>query len=221
MARIMFFAPHPDDDVIGCGGSIAKYVKNVNQVSIVYLTSGDAGSLKYSKPELANLREEEARKAALLLGVTDLTFLGCPDGYIEYNKENLIKIISIIRSKQPHKIYIPHNKDAVQDHMITHKLIIEASNRAAGPWFQECEGKPWSVDTILGYEVWTPLQNINYSEDITSFIDIKIEALKQHKSQIEDIRYDEAIKGLNRYRGAMTGIADYCECFQIIKGQKI
>ena len=53
--RILVFAAHPDDEIIGCGGSIAKYAKAGKQVSIIYLTSGDAGSQKYDKKTLAKL----------------------------------------------------------------------------------------------------------------------------------------------------------------------
>jgi len=221
MMKVVIFAPHPDDDLIGCGGSIAKHVKQGNEVAIVYMTSGDAGSLKYSKQELAKIREIEAKNATEILGVKDLVFLRNPDGYVEYNKENLVKIIDLIREKRPDIIYIPHKSDAHKDHIKTHEMVVEAVGRAAGPWFQECKGKPWSVGTVLCYEVWTPLQEISYVEDITEFIELKIKALEQHKSQIQDIEYNEAVKGLNRYRGIMTGKGKYCECFQVLKINKI
>jgi LmbE family N-acetylglucosaminyl deacetylase len=215
--RVLIFSPHPDDDLVGCGGSIAKHIKQSNEVVIVYMTSGDAGSLKYSKEELAKIREEEARKATKILGVKDLIFLRNPDGYVKYNKTNLVKIINIIREEKPELVYIPHKNDAHKDHMRTHELVVESIGRASGPWFQECKGKPWSVNTILCYEVWTPLQEISYIEDITEFIEFKIKALTQHKSQIKDIQYDEAVRGLNRYRGITSGKGRYCECFQVLK----
>lgn len=221
MMKVIVFAPHQDDDLIGCGGSIAKHVKQGNEVTIVYMTSGDAGSLKYSKQELAKIRETEAKDAAKILGIKDLLFLRNTDGYLEYNKENLVKIIDLIREKKPNIIYIPHKSDAHKDHIKTYELVIEAVGRAGGPWFQECKGKPWTIDTILCYEVWTPLQEIAYVENIDEFIDLKIQALEQHKSQIQDIKYDEAVKGLNRYRGIMTGKGKYCECFQVLKINKI
>ena len=100
-------------------------------------------------------------------------------------------------------------------------MVVEAIVRASGPWFQECSGESWQVQTVLCYEVWTPIQEVSYAEDITEFINLKIEALKHHKSQIEEIRYDEAVKGLNRYRGIMTGKGKYCECFQVLKINKL
>lgn len=221
--NIMVFAPHPDDDLIGCGGSIAKHVKSNNSVSIVYMTSGDAGSLKYNKGELSEIREKEAENAAKMIGVdkNSLFFLKNPDGYLEYNRNNLVTLINLIRDKKPNIVYVPHEKDAHKDHMKTNELVLESLNRASGPWFQECKGQPWSVGTILAYEVWTPLQEFQYSEDITDFIELKIKALGEHKSQIEGIKYDEAIKGLNMYGGIMAGNGKYCERFQVLKIDRI
>jgi LmbE family N-acetylglucosaminyl deacetylase len=219
--KILVFAPHPDDDLIGCGGSIAKNIKQGNDVTIVYMTSGDAGSLKYTKEELAKIREEEAKEAVKIVGVKDLVYLRIPDGYVEYNRDNLVRIIDLIREQKPNLVYMPHKNDAHKDHMRTYELVTEAMGRASGPWFQECKGDPWSVDTVLCYEVWTPLQEISYVEDITEFVELKIKALGQHKSQIQDIQYDEAVKGLDRYRGIMTGKGKYCECFWVPKISKI
>jgi len=75
MEKLLVFAPHPDDDVIGCGGTIANNTAQGNQVTIVYLTSGENGSLAYSPAELSVVREEEATRAASLLGVSDVIFL--------------------------------------------------------------------------------------------------------------------------------------------------
>lgn len=217
MKRILIVAPHPDDDIIACGGSIAKHCQAGNQVAIMYITSGDAGGIQYYKEELATIREEEARHAAALLGVKDLTFLRIADGYITFNQENLVRITSIIRDMKPHMVYIPHNRDGCLDHMETHRLLIEACKRAAQPYFPECGKETWAVSTILGYEIWTPIEEISYTEDISAFIDNKIAALQEHPSQLQYYQYDEAVKGLNRYRGIMTGTGDYCECFQLLK----
>jgi LmbE family N-acetylglucosaminyl deacetylase len=105
----------------------------------------------------------------------------------------------------------------VRDHHFTWQLVIEACTKAAGPWFQDCPTPPWSTSNILAYEVWTPLQQPSYIEDITSFMNDKLTALRCHQSQLEMIQYDEAVEGLNRYRGVMSGQGQYCEAFQVIK----
>lgn len=219
MKRIMVFAPHPDDDVLGCGGSLAKSADNGDDIFAVYMTSGESGSLNYSKDELALKRENETRLAANRLGYKELIFLRNSDGYLEYDRQTLIALTNLIREKQPAVVYLPHRWDLHEDHQTTFRLVMEACQRSAGPWFQECRGVPWRVPTILGYEVWTPIQEVSWVEDITPYMDIKIDALKMHLSQLQTINYDEAVRGLNAYRGIMSGKGKYCECFQIIKAQ--
>lgn len=215
--RVLVFAGHPDDEIIGCGGSLAKHVKLGNQVSACYMTSGEAGSLDYSKDELLPIREKEARNAAQVIGFQDLTYLRNPDGYLEYNKSNLKKLVELIREKQPNIVYVHHQSDGHQDHRTTFQLVNESLGRASTPTFQEYKGTPWSTDTVLAYEVWTPLPDFEYVEDISEFIDKKAAALRKHESQIKSIRYDEASEGLARYRGAITGKGKYCEVFKVIK----
>lgn len=217
--NVLVFAPHPDDDIIGCGGSIARHIQKGNHVAVVYMTSGEAGNLEYLPEDLARIREVEAAEAARSLGVTALIFLRNPDGYLQYDQDNLSRIATLIRTKKPNLVYLPHSHDAVPDHQVTHSLVVEGCRRAAGPWFPEYGPQPWQPETLLGYEVWTPLQSVGHSEDISDLIDPKLEALQMHRTQTKYIKYDDAIQGLNRYRGIMTRKGDYCECFQIIQTQ--
>ena len=215
--RILVFAPHPDDDILGCGGSMAWHVKQGHSLKVVYLTSGESGSLDYSKAQLAALREGEARTAAFTLGVEQTEFLRWPDGYLEVKPDYLQKLTSLIRIEKPHRIYLPHSQDAVSDHLVTHHLVMEAVRRAAGPWFQECSGTPWQVNSVLGYEIWTPIQSPGLSIDISTFMETKIAALSEHRSQLQGYAYDDAITGLNRYRAVMRGHHQYCECFELLR----
>jgi LmbE family N-acetylglucosaminyl deacetylase len=215
--RVLVFAAHPDDDLIGCGGSLAKHVKSGNRVSVCYLTSGEGGGLEHSKKELAKMREDEAKKAAKIIGFTDVIFLRNRDGYLEYDVAILKQLVDLIRNRQPHVVYVHHHMDAHEDHKVISQIVNEAIGRAGGPIFQEYKGEPWPVETVLAYEVWTPLSEFNYVEDISEFVSIKTAALRKHQSQIKIIRYDEATEGLSRYRGAMTGKGKYCEVFAVNK----
>lgn len=219
MKRIIVFAPHPDDDIIGCGGSIAKHASLGREVTTVFMTSGEAGSLTCSGDELAAMREDEARQASSLLGVGEVIFMRNPDGYLEFSRDNLVRLVSLLRLKKPDTVYIPHQNDSNEDHHVTCRLVLDACRRAGGPWFRECGSSPWAVKTILAYEVWTPLQGVSYTEDITPFMEQKVAALRLHASQLKDIQYDEAVRGLNNYRGIMSGRGRYCECFQVLKAE--
>lgn len=215
--RILVFAPHPDDDILGCGGSMAWHVHHGEQVKIVYLTSGESGSVDISKTALGELRESEARAAASVLGVEETQFLRWPDGYLAVERDYLQILTSLIRAERPNRVYLPHSQDAVSDHLVTHQLVMEAVRRAAGPWYQECPGQPWPVGTVLGYEIWTPITAPGLSSNISEYMEHKLTALRQHRSQLAGYAYDDAIAGLNRYRAVMHGRSQFCECFQLLK----
>jgi len=215
--KVLVFSPHPDDEVIGCGGAILAHRERGDVVTVAYLTSGENGSLKYSQKNLIEVREKEAQASAKILGVDKTLFLHLPDGFIEYNADNLTALTKLIRSEQPQLIYFPHSQDGHVDHQVAHLLIKEAAGRASGDSFAESGMTPWSVDTLLGYEVWTPIQEPQYSVDISAQMERKLAALRQHKSQLENVQYDEAVAGLNRYRGIMTKAGKYAECFEVMK----
>ncbi len=215
--KVMVFAAHPDDELIGCGGSMRKHINLGNDVRVVYLTSGEAGNLKYSKEELASIREKEAENGLGILGVKDFSFLRNKDGYLEANSENLIKIVELIRKYKPDIVYLPHSEEAHQDHRTTYDLVSKAINKAKGNWFQEAPGEPWQVKNIFSYEIYPLQKTVDYCEDITKFMNLKDTALKEHKSQIESVAYDDLAKSIGRYRGILSNGTEYAECFQVIR----
>lgn len=219
LSRIMVFAPHPDDDVLGCGGSIVKHRRKGRKVKVVYLTSGEAGSPVLHPDGLNRVREEEAVQALSALEIEDPVFLRLPDGGIEVNAPSLAAVVGLLRRERPEIIYLPHAGDVHRDHLKTHELVLESCRRAAGPWHPQCGRHSWEVDWILAYEVWAPLGEVNMVEDISPFMEIKLEAMRRHKSQLEHIAYDEGIRGLNRFRGISSGRGEYCECFQVLKAR--
>ncbi len=200
---VIVFAPHPDDDVIGCGGAIIQHVKKGDRVCIVYLTSGDAWPKGVE--ELAKIRELEATEATALLGVQDLIFFREPDGYLAATERNKEKVIQIILEHKPDIVYVTHEVEEHKDHKAAFRLVIDAIKKIP----QETLKKP----QILSYEVWTPLQKISMVKNISREIELKLQALREHKSQLKSVNYIEAVKGLNRYRGIMKQKGAYAECF--------
>lgn len=215
--RVLVIAPHPDDDAIGCGGSIVQHVRRGDTVHIIYITSGEHGSPVYEPSELAKIREGEAAKGAQILGAQQTTFLRQPDGNVSYSLELVNHFIQLIRTEKPDALYLPHSADGHKDHQQTYQVAIEAVGRAQGNSFPEWGGKAWNIETILGYEVWTPLTRFQYVNDITDVIETKLNALREHRSQLANVQYDEAVRSLNRFRGVMTERAPYCECFEVLK----
>jgi len=207
----MVFAPHPDDDILGCGGTLAQHIQHGAEVLIVYMTSGDAERVSgTTAQELAHIREKEAKNGAAKVGISDLIFLRYPDGKLEASRDAIDQVVNLIGSYKPELVYIPHKRDAHKDHHTTFLIITAAINELLSGY------SDWKAPLVLCYEVWTPLQKYTHKIDISGSIDIKLDALAEHKSQVSapsSTNYLEAVKALNRYRGIMTWTGMYGECF--------
>lgn len=221
MERVLVLAPHPDDDVIGCGGSIANLTAQGHEVTVGYMTSGEAGSLEIEAAQLTRIREDEARRGGRLLGVKEFIFWRQPDGYLQESAEMIIQLVRLIRARQFTTLYLPHHQESNRDHANTFRIGMEACQRSAGPWFSDGGLTPWTIGNVLGYEVWTPLQEATFVENISETIGLKIKALQEHRSQVSAYAYDEAVKGLNRYRGIISGRGNYGEAFRIYRSAEV
>ncbi len=209
--HVMVFSPHPDDESLGCGGSIAKHIASGTSVSVVFMTSGEAEDDMPQVPaERAAIREAEARAATAVLGVDDTSFLHLPDGGLKLRTSHVDKVRKLLMYHKPKIVYVPHKNDAHPDHQATYHIVMSALRKTPG----------LRQITVRCYEVWTPLSSVDYCEDISDFMQCKFDALQQYTSQLAIARYDTSIKGLNSYRGGMTShicdgarYANYAEAF--------
>jgi len=188
--NVLVFAPHPDDDVIGCGGVIAKHKKIDDFVTVVYLTSGGL-------TDDPAIREQEAINAEKILGADKLKFLKWKDHEVYPTTENRSKIIDVLKEFNPRLIYCPSPQEQHQDHVATFKLVSRAVNTH-----------------LYLYEVYPgifPIETDDY-EDITDVLGLKVAALKEFKSQ--GCNLSEAYRCHARFRGIMSGVGDFCEVFK-------
>jgi LmbE family N-acetylglucosaminyl deacetylase len=217
MQRILAIGAHPDDIEIGCGGTLALHVEAGHETHHLCVTSGGAGSDSVPADELARLREAEARRAGAHLGAASVDFLGLADGLTAFTRDDRVHMVNIIRRLRPHLVLVHASRDRFPDHRVVHELVLSALIAASGPWYQEAKGSPWKVGTVLGYEVWHPLEVHQMAIDISRTLPRKLEALRCHASQMTAIRYDEAVAGLARYRGVMTGVGTHAEVFEVLE----
>jgi len=206
---VMVFSPHPDDDVLGCGGAILTHVSLGHRVIIVYMTSGEAAYWPEGSEKLALLREIEAKKAAAQLGVSECIFLRAADSALRNSAEEMISNVGdLFETYSPNLVYMPHRLDGHDDHAMTHTIVIEARKAQLQ--------KKEVVKTIcfLGYEVWTPLQHITHICNIQNYMAQKLNALREHVTQITYVDYVTAVEALNTYRGIMHLHGSFAECFQ-------
>jgi N-acetylglucosamine malate deacetylase 1 len=205
--KVLVVAPHPDDEAIGCGGTIVRHTQRGDVVEAVFLTSGELG-LKHLAPEEAwKLREAEARRSCKVLGIQPPQFLRLPDWTMGDHLPEAAAILAPIMSRsRPDLIYLPHPGEWHPDHRASLPLLHGALNHIPE--------KPSAHEMKLrGYEVWTPLTEYHYVEDITPVMATKLRALRKHVSQVKDWDYVRAIRGLNEFRGAMAGRCRYAEVF--------
>jgi len=201
--RIAVLAPHPDDDVIGCGGTIHKHCKAGDHVAVVYLTDGARGGDWSGPPsgELAVLRRKEAEEAAGVLGVKDLAFLGQPDGELASGPEVVSALLDQLERIEADCILLPSFLDSHPDHAATSAVFADAA-----PGLKK-DMPVWA------YEVWSPLTP-NRVVDITPFREVNELAIRKHASQMEQVDYAETAIGLNRFRSmSVSAGRGYCEAF--------
>lgn len=215
--KYLFIGSHPDDIEFGCGGTVAKLASEGNEIVFVVVTNGDQGSLTVSQDELAKTRQDEARKSAKVLGVKNIEFLNLRDGLTWFKFKEKLQLISLIRKYKPDTIFTHASSDHHPDHEIVHKITMDSIKTAAGPWFKEAKGGAHQVSNIFGYEVWNPINQYQMSIDITPYFEIKDAALSEHKSQVQDYPYTEAVKGLAQYRGSMVNGKGLAEVFEVLR----
>ncbi len=199
---VLVLAPHPDDEVIGCGGTLGLYHEAGARVFVAYMTDGRKGSPTYREEELVGIREREAAESSEVLGIDRIFFLGARDGELSRSPTAASKLSGILAETRPEAVFLPFLLDGHPDHVSTNDVFAAASR-----------GRPPSF-TCYGYEVWTPLALPNLLVDISGKIDLKREAIARHKSQTENMALADASLGLSRYRAVMHAVGGgYAEAF--------
>lgn len=217
MKTILSIGAHPDDIEIGCGGTELVLKQQGCRIIHVIVTSGEEGGRGISKDELMLQREAEAQHSAKVIGADEVIFLRYPDSLTSYDTAMKMRIIALIRKYKPDVVFTHAASDAFPDHQVVHHLSMSALTAAGGPWCPDVIGNPHVVSYVYGYEVWHPIQKFQLVVAIESVIDTKLQALACHQSQINDIDYIAAVKGLAAYRGVMAMRSRYAEVFEVMR----
>ncbi len=207
---VLVVAAHPDDEVLGCGGTIARLTAQGRPVHVLILADGE-GSRANSLPGALASRQSAARQANAILGSTSLELLGLPDNRLDsLDLLDLVKLVEIrIERYRPTMVLTHHAGDLNIDHRIAHEATITA-----------CRPQPQhSVRELLFFEIpssteWRPTSSgpafaPNWFEDISEALDIKLSALLAYPNELRDFPHSRslrAIESLARWRGAGVGV---------------
>ena len=216
--NILIIAPHADDEILGCGGVIAKRVAEGHVVKVLVVTK----AIEELFPvELMNSIRDEAKRSHEFLGISETVFFDFPAPMLDQIPTYKIasKISAFVRVFQPEVVYVPHRGDIHKDH----RVVFEAALVAMRP-VNNC-----SVKQILAYETLSETEWAapfgddafipNVFVDITDYLEAKKTAFGHFESQLKAFphpRSSEAIEALAKLRGATVGKAA-AEAFSLIR----
>src|SRR5713101_2833141 len=229
--NVLVVSAHPDDPDFGAGGTIAKLAKGGARVTYAIVTDGSQGGEdpKQRDSELVAIREREQKAAARVLGVKKVEFLGYKDGHVSPDLKLRHDIVRMIRKYKP-ELVITHIPGRVLDAPMgashpDHLAVGEATMAAVYPDSRN----PRAFRSLLKEglqphvvkEVWIPYWTLgDYFVDISKTLDLKLAALKKHKSQVakpgQEWDVDKWVRKRHRDIGKKGGY-QYAESFKRIK----
>lgn len=221
MKRILVIAPHPDDEVLGCGGTMIKNIKAGNEVFVCVVTKGYPPL--FNEEKTARNRKDTI-ECHQYLGVKETFYLDFPSTQLETIERSVLngKILKVVRGLVPDEVYIPHWGDMQKDH----QMVAEACMVAVRPKYVPQAKRVYSYET-MSETAWNApnVQNDfipNVFVDITDTIEEKKKALSFFSLQVSkfpDARSLEAIEALAKYRGALMNM-EAAEAFMLIRELK-
>lgn len=218
MTKVLVVAPHPDDEVLGCGGTIVKHVWGGAEVYLCIVTK--AYPPEWSEDEIKESREE-VLKVNGILGIKKTYFLDLPTVKLDSipQKELNDVITQVVNEVQPEIVYTPHRGDVNRDH----QLVFDAAMVATRPKPGSAIRKVLCYETLSETEWAAPfLQNAftpNVYVDISETLEVKLKAMSAYKAELKEYPHPrslEAISALAKIRGSNVGVKA-AEAFILIR----
>ncbi len=220
MARMInaIFA-HPDDEVLGCGGTLARHADAGDDIRILILATGFASRATATDQVLQKLRDQ-ARRASEILGAVDIAFCDLPDNAMDsLPLLDIVQRIEAFTSEHPPEVvYTHHAGDLNIDHEITHRAVMTALRPVPGI----------ATTTILAAEVVSSTEWASPSQpvfvptefvDIAAYLDTKAKALSCYEGELRDWPHPRSLEGIRtlaRWRGCQVGL-DAAEAFAVTR----
>ena len=212
--KIIVVAPHPDDETLGCGGTIAKRLAEGCEIFVIVMTDGRNAFSKLfgicSEPnpdEMVRMRRTEMNRAMKVLGVPveNILFLGVEDGKIEDNVDVLAtKVLEILNELQPVEIYFPYSGDYHRDHRAACLILKDCLKRSSfsGIAYSYSVGQRFSRARFFIAKLFTRFRNDLIFVDVSKYLPKKAAAITEYESQTKIIcarQKRPVIKNISKY----------------------
>jgi LmbE family N-acetylglucosaminyl deacetylase len=217
--KVLVVSPHPDDEVLGVGGTIARLASEGNNLTVAIVTEGWEPLFAASQIEQVRL---EARAANEVLGVRSLRFMNLPVTKLnEIPKHQLNKEFEQLMSEEePELVFVPFRGDRQEDHrqvfdacMVALRPLVSRKYLRQILCYETVSETHWSaayIELFFEPQLWV---------DISNHLSTKLEAMRRYKSQLRqepDARSLEAISSLAKWRGSIVGM-HAAECFVVVR----
>lgn len=222
--KLLVIAAHPDDEVLGCGGTIARYANEGHEVFVAILGEGITSRFDENTHETEVLLEklhEKARKVSALLGVKELFQYSFPDNM--FDTVPLLQIVKqleeLIEKLKPQAIYTHHNGDLNIDHSVTFRAVMTATRPVVGASVKSLYTFEVPSSTEWSFSQFPEMFKPNVFVDITDTIDLKIKAMALYDSEMRQFphpRSSDALRAVSKKWGSTAGLFS-AEAFQLIR----
>lgn len=208
--KALIFAPHPDDEIFGCGGAILRHLQQGDKVSVVIVTDGGLPVNDSQKVlDYPEIRKQESLAAAEVLGYGQPQFLDFQDGFLNADDVLTSRLLEVIREFQPKSIYLPSDTEIHTDHIALNVAGIEAVRRYH------------DTVSVFFYEIGQPLRP-NFFIDITDLQPTLDKAMDCFVSQLAAQDYKTHVRSLHAYRSYTLGKdVKFAEAYRMIKSDEL
>lgn len=217
--KVIFIAAHPDDETLGCGGTILRHVKNGDEVVWLIITTMSVNN-GFSN-ERVESRKLEIDRVARLFGFSQKYQLDFPTMQLGKIDESILinAIADVFKKEEPEIIYLPNRSDAHSDHRITFDAVMACTKSFRYPFINKILMYECLSETDFAPSLHERVFIPNYYVDVSDFFKMGIEIMNVYKSELGKHpfpRSERNIEALATLRGAQAGV-NYAEAFQLIK----
>ncbi|MCP5105635.1 MAG: PIG-L family deacetylase [bacterium] len=220
--KILIIAAHPDDEILGCGGTAARLVKDGHEVYTVILGEGvtsrdDSRQREKRENEIAQLKKQ-IREANEVIGVKEVFAYDFPDNRFDsVPLLDIVKVIEAVKEKiKPDILFTHYENDLNVDHRVTYRAVMTASRPLAGETVKEI----YSFEVLSSTEWNFPLSfSPDCFWDIGGTVDLKVKAMEKYVSELRDYPHPRSLKGIRLNAetwGMKTGL-NYAEAFKLVR----